>query len=206
MNLELFNGIDAFLFDLGGVIIDVNVKRTVDAFRALGFEDVDNLIAQCHHGGVFKAFERGDISERQFLNALKQEVKSPVTEEALVEAWNFMLGDFPTERVRILEKLHQSYPTYILSNTNGIHHQQFRHMAGGYDDIAQLFTDVFYSFRLGCSKPEKKIFEKVIDKSGLNARTTLFLDDSEINLQVAAELGFKTQLVSRQNPIEKIFA
>ncbi len=205
MNLDVFKDIEAFLFDLGGVIIDINVKRTIDAFAELGLAGSDLQLTQSHHSGLFKAFERGEMTNQEFLNSLKEEVDDGTTEEGLINAWNLMLVNLPAERVRILEYLHGCYPTYILSNTNDIHLQKFRYMAEGCEDIEQLFTGVFYSFRLGCSKPEKEAFQKVIDSTGINPHTTLFLDDSEVNLKVASELGFKTQLVSAQNPIEKIF-
>lgn len=205
MKLKSFKGIDTFLFDLGGVIIDIDVQVAISRFSELGFVGIEEQITQSHHKGLFKAFERGDIDERGFIDSINKQVDQPLSDEAIIEAWNSILRTFPVERVHILEQLHQTYPTYILSNTNGIHLRKFSKMATGYQHIEELFSDAFYSFQLGCSKPERCAFEKVIELSGLNPQSTLFLDDSEKNLEVAAELGFKIQLVSQDNPMEKIF-
>ena len=205
MNLHRFEGIEAFLFDLGGVIIDIDVERTVKRFEALGLKGIENEISKSHHIGLFKAFERGDIGDVEFLESIKKQIGTNIKEEQIVEAWQLMLGDFPVERVRILEELHQHYPTYILSNTNGIHLDKFSRMAQGHQNIEDLFTGAYYSFQLGCSKPEKCAFEKVIDDSGIIPENTLFLDDSEMNLLAAAEIGFKTQLVTKDYSLVEVF-
>lgn len=205
MIIERFKGIEAFLFDLGGVIVDIDPQRPIKAFKNLGFNEVDTLIAQSHHDGLFKDLERGDIQEKEFIDGLKARICKPVCDNEILAAWNSILVNLPIERVKILGYLHQNYPTYLLSNTNGIHQRLFSKMAEGYDQIEDLFTDVFYSYRLGCSKPDTKIYEKVIKESGLNPETTLFLDDSEINLKAAEGLGFKTEKVSTSNSLEKIF-
>ncbi|MCU4165472.1 HAD family hydrolase [Carboxylicivirga caseinilyticus] len=205
MDLQRFKGIEAFLFDLGGVIIDIDVQKAIDGFKKIGLKGIESQITKSHHIGLFKAFERGDIDEREFLSNIKKETGIHISDEQIIDAWQSILVDFPIERVQILEKLHQDYPTYILSNTNGIHLQKFSKMAEGYEHIEELFTAAYYSYQLGCSKPEKCAFEKVIELSGLKPETTLFLDDSEINLQVAEELGFKTQLVTKSNSMVEIF-
>lgn len=205
MNLRRFEGIEVFLFDLGGVIIDIDVQRSVKGFADLGFKGIENEISKSHHLGLFKAFERGEIDNLEFIATLKKKVDADISEEQIIEAWQMMLGDFPVERIRILEELHQHYSTYILSNTNGIHLDKFSKLAKGYNHIEDLFTDAYYSFQLGCSKPEKCAFEKVINDAGIQPETTLFLDDSEINLQAAGSLGFKTQLVTKEHSLVEIF-
>nr|WP_321450128.1 HAD family phosphatase [uncultured Carboxylicivirga sp.] len=205
MNLHRFKGIETFLFDLGGVIIDIDIQQSVKKFEALGFEGIDKAITKSHHMGLFKAFERGEIDSTEFLNTIRKKLGNKTNDEQIIDAWQAMLGNFPVERVHILEELQQNFPTYILSNTNSIHLEKFGKMAHGHDHIEELFTDAYYSYQLGCSKPEKCAYEKVIDLSGLKPETTLFLDDSELNLQAAKELGFQTQLVTTKHSIVEIF-
>nr|WP_321407093.1 HAD family phosphatase [uncultured Carboxylicivirga sp.] len=205
MDLKRFAGIEAFLFDLGGVIIDIDVQKAIDGFINIGMKGIEDQITKSHHIGLFKAFERGDIDEREFLSSIKKQTGDHISDEQIIEAWQSILVEFPIERVQILEKLHQNYHTYILSNTNGIHLKKFSKMAKGYEHIEELFTAAYYSYELGCSKPEKCAFEKVIELSGLKPETTLFLDDSEVNLKAAEELGFKTQLVTKSNSMIEIF-
>ncbi len=80
MNIERFNGIEAFLFDLGGVIVDIYPQRPIDAFKKLGFQGVESLIAQSHHDGLFKDLERGEIQEKEFVERLMKQINSSVSE------------------------------------------------------------------------------------------------------------------------------
>lgn len=78
-------------------------------------------------------------------------------------------------------------------------------MAEGDTSFEDLFTKVFYSYKMGCSKPEACSFQKVIDKTGLNPETCLFLDDSQLNLDAAQKMGFQTQLVTAEHDLSSIF-
>lgn len=205
MKLKQFKGIESFLFDLGGVIIDIDPQKTISSFKKLGFTAVEEQVTQSHHVGLFKQLERGDIDEQTFINNIKQHVEKTVSAAMIKRAWNDILVSFPVERVQILEQLKRHFPVYLLSNTNGIHQRCFNRMAEGHASMEELFTDVFYSYQLGCSKPEALAFEKVIEDTGLNPSSTLFLDDSPINLEAAKKLGFQTLLISRDFTMQDAF-
>lgn len=193
--------IDAYLFDLGGVVVDISPSAAIDAFKALGLKDIDEQITQSHHQGLFKQYELGVVSSDAFISALQKELPQQVGREAIVHAWNTMLVTLPNERVALLAKLRTTHPVYLLSNTNAIHHQSFKSMADGYDNLEELFTEVFYSYKMQLSKPDPECFQYVVNKTGLIPERTLFLDDSAKNLEAAGKLGFQTVLVSPNNTI-----
>jgi putative hydrolase of the HAD superfamily len=197
--------IDAYLFDLGGVVININPQATIEAFASMGLPNLKEQINLGHHHGLFEEFEMGKINNSTFVERILQQIPATVLESEVVDAWNQMLVRFPEERIKILENLKRSNPVYLLSNTNGIHREKFTKMAQGYESIEELFTEVFYSYQLGCSKPSKEPFLKVIEKTGLNPERTLFLDDAQANIDTAKKLGFKTVLVSNDYSIENIF-
>ncbi|MCU4177604.1 HAD family hydrolase [Carboxylicivirga sp. N1Y90] len=199
-------GINCFLFDLGGVIIDIDPQLTIEAFSKLGYQNLGKEISQSHHDGIFKLLERGDVNEDEFVNRVASLSDKKQTSSSIINAWNQMLVRFPKERIKILEELKRKNPVYLLSNTNAIHRRHFIHMVSGYESIEELFTEVYYSYELGCSKPEALCFEKVIEATGLNPETTLFLDDSPANIEAAQKLGFKTELISKLNSMEDVFA
>lgn len=200
-----FSKIEAYLFDLGGVIVDISPQAAIDAFKKLGLTDIHENITQSHHGGLFKQYELGMISSDEFVTAVQEQLPRPVEPNQIHDAWNEMLVDLPDARVSLLQRLKATKPVYLLSNTNAIHRQMFIGMARGYDNMEALFTEVFYSYKMHLSKPDIKSFEYVIEKTGVNPCRTLFLDDSEINLETAEQLGFQTALVSAENGVVEVF-
>lgn len=197
--------IKAYLFDLGGVLIDLNPQATIDAFEKLGLKNLQEQINHGHHNGLFEQLEKGSISRDEFIEAIQKQTPSKISEQQIINAWNKMLLTFPIERIKILEQLRQEKAIYLLSNTNVIHREYFSKSAEGYTTIEELFNQVFYSYQLGCSKPDNEPFLKVLDVCELKPQEILFLDDSEANINTAKKLGFKTMLITHESPIESIF-
>ncbi len=200
-----FTTIDTLLFDLGGVVLNIAPQNTIDAFLKLGLTDIQDQITHGHHTGLFKAFEQGAVTESDFLSQIKEEISSPVDDQQIIEAWNAMLLDLPAPRVHIIETLKKNHNVYLLSNTNSLHRSCFDTAAKGYASLSQLFHQVYYSYELKISKPDARAFEKVIEASGLQPASTLFLDDSPQNIETAKALGFQTVLISPAYGMEQVF-
>ncbi|MBS2209849.1 HAD family phosphatase [Carboxylicivirga mesophila] len=200
-----FSAVDAYLFDLGGVIVDISPQAAIDAFAALGFNSMQEHINQSHHEGLFKQYELGAITDGEFIAAIQRELPNGVEPSQIIAAWNAMLVSLPDERVTLLNKLRNEKPVYLLSNTNAIHRETFIGMANDYGNLENLFTDVFYSYRMQLSKPDVRSFKYVIKKTSIDPRRTLFLDDSLANLEAAASLGFQTELVTPERGVLEIF-
>lgn len=196
--------IDTILFDLGGVVLNIAPHYTIDAFARLGLTDLHDQISHGHHNGLFKAFEQGNLSEDEFIAAIKEEIPN-ATEVEIRDAWSAMLLDIPLQRVRIIEDLKQKYKVYLLSNTNSLHRNCFDRAAEGYSSLADFFHQVYYSYELKVSKPDALAFQKVIELSGLNPATTLFLDDSLQNIETARQLGFQAVHITADYGLEQVF-
>ena len=197
--------IDTLLFDLGGVVLNIAPQKTIEAFMKLGLANIQNQITHGHHNGLFKAFEQGSISEKEFVLEIKKEISKEATDQEIIKAWNAMLLDMPIQRVQIIEELKEKYNVYLLSNTNSIHRSCFDTSAKDYASLSELFHQVYYSYELKVSKPDARAFEKVIEASGLTPATTLFLDDSLQNIETAKALGFQTVLISGDFGMEQVF-
>src|SRR5574344_973273 len=112
----------AVILDLGGVLIDINIVATVEKFAKLGLKNIDKHISQSHAGGgIYTDFERGLITPAQFFDAVRAEIGHCVTDESIADAWNAMLGVFPLQRVKLIERLRSKLPVLLLSNTNVLH-------------------------------------------------------------------------------------
>jgi putative hydrolase of the HAD superfamily len=180
------------VFDLGGVILNLDLQRTSDAFRKLGFADFDNVYGQLKQSDVFDRFDKGHISENDFRRALAEHLPETVTAAEIDSAWNAMLLDLPAERIRFLETINKTHRIFLLSNTNEIHVRAFEaylQQAFGFSNFNHIFEKAYYSCRIGLRKPDREIFDFVLAENNLQPAETLFIDDSPQHVEGARKAG-----------------
>lgn len=193
------------IFDLGGVLINLNVPRCMQAFSNLiGEENVRNIMGMNKDGEgitsvsiatrqLMKDFERGLVTTDEFIAAILQYAPSGITAKQIREAWFAMLEDLPQERLDYLAQLRQQgYRLYLLSNGNDLHWNYIdkRYHVSGY------FEQTFLSQVMHCAKPEEEIFRRVQESiladnlsqhptNALPQQPILFVDDLPQNRQAA---------------------
>ena len=206
MNTSLA-GIRNLLFDLGGVIINLDRQRCVDALTALGDEKADEMLDLSVQRGTLMDLEEGKISPSDFLKRMHQKIGKAVSDEEIVHALNELLIGIPLDRLTLLRKLRQRFNVMMLSNTNPIMFDTKIAECFAQEglSITDYFDDVYLSYRLKSCKPDIAIFKKVIKLSRIVPQETLFFDDSQKNLDAAASLGFKTFLVTPDRDIVTFF-
>lgn len=187
------------LFDLGGVVMDIERMNCVAAFKRLGMADPEGFLGDYAQKGPFMLIEEGVISPDEFRAEIRRLLPSPVTDSQIDNAFEGFLVGIPRHRLGAIRKLRKRYRTYVLSNTNPIMWNgkiagEFAQEGGTIDDY---FDGVVTSFEAKCMKPAAGIFLYAIDRLGIIPEETLFLDDSTANLEAAARLGFRTALVAR---------
>ena len=204
------NTIKNLLFDLGGVIMDIKRECCVDALTKLGVENADEMLGLYVQSGDFLRLENGSISAEEFRNSLRSQIKDgrKVSDREIDEALNAFLLGIPLRRLVALRELHKRYKIYLLSNTNPIMYyseiaRQFMQEGKTIDDY---FDGQVVSFLAGSNKPDRKIFEYAIDHLGITPEETLFIDDSQHNLDAASALGFATALVPPGREFEDILS
>lgn len=189
--------ISAVIFDLGGVILNLDYQLTIDAFKKLGVHDFENMYTQAAQSNLFNDYETGIITSEQFTIELKKFVPNEVSESMIKDAWNEMLLDIPSNRIEMLEKLKQSIPIFLFSNTNDIHYLFFRSQLKtvfGRDDLLEhIFVKTYYSHLAGVRKPNADAFQLVLEENGLSAEHTLFIDDSIQHIEGAKKIGLQTK-------------
>jgi putative hydrolase of the HAD superfamily len=201
-------GIKNIIFDLGGVILNIDYQLTNKAFVHLGVTNFHELYSQFHGSSLFNGLETGHVSTEAFLAEMHRHVPENVTDEQLVAAWNAMLLDFPLQRLQLLQQLRQHYNLYLLSNTNAIHLEAFHRMleqSRGIPSLASFFDKAYYSHLMGCRKPEKASYRMVLDENGLVAAETLFIDDTLPNIKGARAVGLQTIHLQPPKTIIDIF-
>lgn len=205
MNLE---NIDAIIFDLGGVLINLDYQKTEDAFVQLGITNFPELYSQLSQTDLFDRFETGKISPFHFVNRLLDQLPKGTNANQVVHAWNSMILDFPKERMEWLEEMGKKKRIFLLSNTNELHVTAVRFSLKkniGHDSLESYFEKTYFSNELGLRKPHPETFEAILKENNLDPARTLFIDDSPQHIEGAKSVGLQTFFLEKGMEIRNIF-
>jgi HAD superfamily hydrolase (TIGR01509 family) len=194
------------IFDLGGVILNIDFKKTEAAFKLLGWDSFSDYISQFHISDLFENYETGKIDDLQFVEGISALMGKAANNEHIIEAWNALLLDFPTERIALLKELKTKYRTFLLSNTNAIHLNAFQEKLYQKEGVylEDLFEKAYYSHVVKLRKPSTEIFELVLNENNLNPAETLFIDDTASNFEGAQKLGIQVFHLEPGNDITRM--
>lgn len=197
-------GIKNVIFDLGGVIINLDTDRTIQAFNRISDFPFQKLYSQASQNELFSLLDKGKISEKDFFEKLKREINFNGSDYLLLEAWNAMLLDVPEHRLDLLVEMKHKYNTFLLSNTCEPHITAFErelHRQHGVKNFNDYFDKVYYSCRMGMRKPDKEIFEFVLSENNLKPEETVFIDDSPQHVKGAGECGINAFLLEKNREV-----
>ena len=183
------------VFDLGGVIMTICQDEAIKRFKSIGLKNVENYLNPYTQTDIFGDIEEGKISAEQFRAKLSELIGKEVTYEECKFAWLGYRQDVPLRNLDILRKLKaQGYKLILLSNTNPF--MMSWGLSGEFDgngnSLESYFDSLYLSYKLGVMKPNKKIFQYIIDNEKIQPSESLFIDDGERNINAARLLGFKT--------------
>lgn len=183
------------VFDLGGVLIELDHECAVRRFEEIGVEDARQLLDPYEQKGFFLEVENGTITADGFCRKLCEYTGKDLSYEAIRHAWLGFIVDTPQYKLDYLLNLREKYNVYLLSNTNPIIQEGWARTSeftpAGHP-IGVYFDKMYTSYEVGVTKPDAKIFEYMIRDSGLNPAETLFVDDGKSNIEIARQLGFVT--------------
>ena len=185
--------ISNIIFDLGGVILNIDPQLTVDAFRNLGWNDFYEENNQSLNKELFYNLENGNSSPEAFRDNVRHLIASQREDKEIDTAWTAMILDIPADRIRYLEELKKDYRIFLLSNTNEIHRLKFhRNFEADFGySFYDLFERNFYSHEMGIRKPNPQIYLQALKEAELVPEETLFIDDMEENIESAKTTGMK---------------
>lgn len=200
----MFQNIKNIIFDLGGVIINIDYLLTQKAFEDLGLNNFSEIYTQFQQDAVFDMYETGKITTSDFIAAIKQHIDS-ASELQIIDAWNAMLLDIPLRRLQILQQLQIYFNTFLLSNTNELHESNFNQklkLQTGFQNFGVFFDKVYLSHRMGMRKPNKETFEHILNENSLQPEQTLFIDDSPQHIEGAKSVHIQTILLQKGMTME----
>ncbi len=195
MNDNILKGIKNIVFDFGCVIVDLDKQKCIEALERIGAGEIAHYVDECKQIDMFLDLELGRIDVAKFCREIR--LRAPgctASDKEISEAWGELLTGIPVHRLEKIERLHEKYNIYLLSNSNPVHWeksvQQFFPLSGHTPDY--YFDKKFISYKMGLTKPDLRIFTALLEETGAVADETLFIDDSINNCMAAEELGIHT--------------
>lgn len=205
--MEILKGIKNIIFDLGGVLNNLDPKKTIDAFSQLGMKELIGEKGLSYDHEIFYLMEQGKVTPEEFRNGVRKLLPGEATDYQIDAAWTAMLLDFPKVRVELVQKLRNEFVIYLFSNTNAIHvmkyQSNFRNEHGF--EVSSLFEKDFHSNEIGFRKPTPESFQEIIRLSGIHPEESLFIDDSLQNVEGAIACGLKGFWLEPGQKVEEIF-
>ena len=183
------------IFDLGNVILNIDINKSEIEFKKHGLENFDQLYSLVSQTKIFDYLETGKISPQEFYSQLRQISNTDLDDKIIETCWNALILDFPPKRIELLLSLKNKYRIFLLSNTNAIHYEYYNAnfiKEFGFTSFDEIFERAYYSHTIGFRKPDLQAFEFVLNDSKLKASETLFIDDNKENIEAAKQLGINT--------------
>lgn len=181
------------IFDLGGVLVDLDIDRCIAAFKTLGMSRVAELINPYYPAEMIGQLERGDITFHEACERMRRLDNRPeVTDAEIAGAYGAFLVGVKIAKLRQIEQLRAAgVGTYVLSNNNPASMEVIRgEFTADGKTMDDYFDKIYLSYELRELKPSEAIFRKVIADSGIVPAETLFIDDGQKNVEAARGLGF----------------
>jgi putative hydrolase of the HAD superfamily len=179
------------IFDLGGVLLNINPLLSLLEFERLSGISREELTKRLAKEHIFEKIDTGSLDPSQFRSELCRIMNHTASDAEIDHAWNILLLDFPAPRLELLQQLGKNYRVFLLSNTNIIHFRKYTQ--DFYDTfgmpLTSLFEKVFLSYEIGIHKPDAGIYQYVLQNAGLVPSECVFIDDSLPNIAAAAAGG-----------------
>lgn len=184
-------GAKNIIFDLGGVIIDLNRDLAVEALQRLGLSEADKMLGLYRQEDPFLGLETGHTDAATFFDDIRGRCGGASDADIAAAFDRFLIG-IPQQRLARLRELRKAgYRLYVLSNTNPVMYNGWIQRAFRAEGLSinDYFDGIVASFQELTCKPDPAIFSRVLERYGLEPKETVMLDDSEANCRAAISTG-----------------
>jgi glucose-1-phosphatase len=178
----------AVLFDLGGVVVHVDVERSLAAWARHSRLSPTELRDALRIDDRWHGHETGALTDDDFFAHLRERLALTGDAEAVRAGWNAMLVAEIDETVAMLEAIRPGVPRYAISNTNPAHVAE---MERAFPGLLARFDAVFVSHEIGHRKPGREAFEHVLRAIDVPAPQVLLFDDLVANVEAARACGMQ---------------
>jgi glucose-1-phosphatase len=207
--MKKLNNIDFLIFDLGNVIIDIDIPLTIKELKNELSEEEFHLAENFFASEIHAHFETGLVDEMAFRNQVRKDFKKEWSDEKIDTIWNALLLQIPQERIDLLKELKNHYTICMLSNTNSIHYKKVEEILMrdcGVNTFSPIFDRLFLSYEMGYKKPDPAIYEEMVRQLNTTAERCMFFDDLEANLTAADNAGLQTYHIDHPKALVEFFS
>jgi putative hydrolase of the HAD superfamily len=196
----------AILFDLGNVLLPIDLKLSYQAFAAFSPYNSLEIETRILDNQLWVAYESGKQTDQEFREHIRFHLALNCTDTEFDEAFSALLLNFHKGVYEWISSLKSKYSLYLLSNTSSIHAQRFTNIKLGPEgqNLFCLFDYVYYSFKMGLVKPNPAIYLQVLQDQNLKPEEVLFFDDNVANINSAKTLGLKSYLIDPAQDFSQI--
>ncbi|MBD3155039.1 MAG: HAD-IA family hydrolase [Candidatus Aenigmarchaeota archaeon] len=173
--------INTIIFDAGGVFVKGTSKEFFIKISKILKVDSSVFIKRKY---IWDNAQKGEISLQ---DAIEEIFDIPISEEKMVEIINVWKRNFKLDiAIRdFAKKLSKDYRIFILSNIDTESVELFKDHREGFDFVEEEFL----SCKLGMKKPDREIYEYVLNKINVKPEKCVFIDDKPENIEGAEKVG-----------------
>jgi len=176
------------LFDLGGVLIDIDFSRALRAWQPFSRLSFDELKQAFRFDEHYARHERGEITATQYFEHLMSVLALDAQHADIERGWNAIFVSEIAETLALVRAARDRMPCHMFTNTNAAHQAAWSRM---FPMVASSFDRVFASHEIGLRKPEQRAFAHVAQALGVPAASIMFFDDSLENVEGARKAGLQ---------------
>ena len=186
--------IKAVVFDMGGVIVRLDMDTCVANFKELaGFADIEDYLDRFHQKGFISDLEEGKTQPEDFYRECLKHSRPGTDMKTVQHCFCSLLDGLEEDLLELIRSLRGRYPLYVLSNNNPISRAYFCEMMKECGlDPAEVFEKEFYSYEMHLLKPAREVYEHVVESIGTRPEEILFIDDARDNIEAAQAAGITT--------------
>ena len=177
---------DALLFDLGRVVLDIDLDKALSCWAGHAGCEPAQLVGRFVSDDIYQRHERGEIDDPEFFASLRTALGVGLSDAQFLEGWNAVFAGEMPGIAPLLKRAAERLPLYAFSNTNSAH---VEHFSQAYAGVLGHFREIFLSSSIGLRKPDAAAYDHVVKAIGVPAPRIVFFDDLAENIEGARARG-----------------
>jgi FMN phosphatase YigB (HAD superfamily) len=176
----------ALLFDLGGVVLDIDFDRVFNTWAARASCDPQTLRRRFKFDDEYERHERGELDASAYFASLRRRLPLRLSDDDFIAGWSDLYVGPVAGMVAVLAGAKERFPLYAFTNSNPTHQAVW---ATRYAAELSVFRSIFVSSEMGVRKPDPSAFGEIVRRTGYPASAFTFFDDTLENVMGARTAG-----------------
>ena len=195
--------IEGLLFDLGGVLVEIDFERALQAWNQWTSLSIEELRLRFKMDEAYEKHERGEIEAAEYFTHLRNVLELEANDSEIILGWNAIFLSEVVETVDHVQAVKEKLPCFVFTNSNPTHQDYWM---SAFPRVVESFQEIFVSSNLRLRKPEPRAFEAIADSTGISLDAILFFDDTEENVRGAQAVGMHAIYVEEHKDVEQALA